>query len=180
VTEVIQRGGARSKLTPALADALVERVRAGLPMRTVVLQAGLNEKWLYDMRAAVRNGSWQNGTNIRPETLLMLHDFFDRVARAAAEWEAGIVENINEAGFQRNDKTGLTQWQAHAFLLKNGPTREQWFEHKAPTQLEVRRTADPARQVVRDLPDARLIELAGEDFREVVAPAAPPATVEAT
>jgi transposase len=100
--------GRPSKLTPELADAIVTRIRDGNFPEVAAQCEGIHRSTYY--------GWMQRG---EAEEEGAYRDFFDSVARAEAEFEAGELERVRKSF----DKDGNP---AHARWLLERRQRERW------------------------------------------------------
>jgi len=108
------------KLTPAVADAIVEAVRRGVPPGTAARAAGITDASLYAWLSAPVIGRWRNGSDMSQEAIELLSSFRERVDQASAEYEQGMIESIARAG-TITGKSGVPEWRAHAWLANNHP-----------------------------------------------------------
>lgn len=96
---VVNRGGRPTKLTPELADAIIESVRAGNYLETAAALHGLSYE---TVRAWAREGERAKGG--------LKHRFSASLKSASADAEATALKVITEAGKEH--------WQAMAWRLE--------------------------------------------------------------
>lgn len=171
LTERPRSPGRPSKLTPAIADALVEAVRKGAQVQTVVGAAGISRtqfrEWL--RVGSGQQATWADGGTVSPDLLAQLQDLVERLQQAQDECEIALVSRIEEAS-RTVGKSGVIEWRAALALLQNSPAyRERWHQHQE-VELSGRPEADPLRQLLGQLSTEKLIELLPEDYRELLLP----------
>lgn len=98
-TASVNRGGRPTKLTPELADAIIESVRAGNYLETAAALHGLSYE---TVRAWAREGERATGG--------LKHRFSAALKSASADAEATALKVITEAGKEH--------WQAMAWRLE--------------------------------------------------------------
>ena len=110
-------------LTKAVGDQLAAAVANGVPIQTAARAASIAPETVYQWLHAARDGHWpqHNGGRIRPSHLPLLERFAQQIATAQATWEAKQVTAIVEDAAAYNEKTGLRDWRARAWLLNNHP-----------------------------------------------------------
>ena len=101
---ILPTGGAPTKLTPKVMDAIVSSVRAGNYAGTAAKAAGISRAALSAWRQKADNG-------IEPYATL-----YERVSQAASE-----AEDESVAELRSNQ-----DWRAKAWWLEHGPAREAW------------------------------------------------------
>jgi hypothetical protein len=156
--------------SPALRAAIIAGIRTGVPLIVSWRKAGLSTSTYADWAHVAANGQWRNGSNCPPEHLAIIQDFVEAVEQARAEFEAEMVEKITKAARERNEKTGQLDWRPAAWLLEHGHARGRWYSHKETTVVP--KPEAPERPRLRDLSDEKLIELAGDEWREILGPSA--------
>lgn len=138
-------------LTDELADALAQSVSKGVPIETATRAAGISPSTFYSWLSAGKTGQWGNGGDVDEQSKGMLGRFVELIGRAEAEFEAKQVQRLAEAAEAVNEKTGLTDWRARAWLLNNHPrTRERYRQHKE-VQIESNSTVTHEHKMVAGL-----------------------------
>ncbi len=123
-------------LTDELANALAAAVAKGVPIETAAQAAGLGPHTLYDWLQAGRSGEWRSGNPVtNPENASRLAEFSELIASAQATWEAKQVQSIVEDADAYNQKTGLRDWRARAWLLNNHPRTRQRYRQEQGERL---------------------------------------------
>jgi len=136
-------------LTESLADSLAEAVEAGVPIETACAAANIAPRQFYTWLRAAESGTWLHGDPVSPASLETITAFAQKIRRAEARWESRRVQNITTAAEERNEKTGLRDWRADAFLLTNHPrTRKRWGQH---VEVEQSGTVHHEHQLARQL-----------------------------
>lgn len=122
---------AQFKLTTELENELVDAVSKGVPVETAARAVGIGPSTLYGWLRIAKSGVWDSGDEVSESTKASLARFAERIAGAEAAFEALQVRRLAEAAEAVNEKTGLTDWRARAWLLNNHPrTRERYRQHK--------------------------------------------------
>jgi len=160
--------GVRLIDSAALRDEIIEAISVGVPMRTALCAAGLSPWFWPDWLHASRNKKWDNGYPVAPASLTVIEDFCARVEQARAAHTAQLIRAVHHAAVTINEKTGVADWRAAQFYLRTaGHTRDDWHDHVPPP-------ATPTDRGPRNIPsmaelsEAKLIELAGNEFREIL------------
>ena len=145
------------KLTPELADALADAVRNGVPIETATTAAGIPKQLFYTWLQAAERKQWRAGSPELPDqTLCLLADFSDRIACAQAEFEASQVASVVSAAQQVNEKTGLRDWRANAWLLNNHPRTRARYRQEHVAQVTTTGTVHHEHTLTLEAPDDRL------------------------
>ncbi len=173
-TALVARAAVR--LTPAVVDAIVQRVEAGVPFTTAAVAAGVSlrtaEYWL-----EIANGKrthWPDGTPVSEAVSGFLAPIAERIAVAQAQFEAEAVQSIAEAG-DMVGKSGIREWRAKAWLLNNHPgTRKQYHEHRE-LKVEHSGQVNHEHRIAAAMSEPELLEALPAEWREMV-----PATETAT
>lgn len=152
-------------LSDATAEAIAAAVANGVPLETAATAAGIGRSTVHLWLQAAETGFWpQNDHPVTEDSKKVLVAFAAKIARARAEWESKQLENISRAAFEANEKTGVREWRASAWLLNNHPaTRERYREHRQTT-VDQTIQVHHAHQVVKELSTEELLAL--RDGRE--------------
>lgn len=153
--------GQRLKLTPAVADAIVQAVRSGVPPGTAARAAGVTDASLYAWLEAPVIGRWRTGAELSEDALSLLSSFRERIEQAQAEYEQDMITAIAHAGTVTG-KSGVPEWRAHAWLANNHPAYRAKYR---PERIQVVQGSEQAIQhrhvhtLVRELDDASLARM---------------------
>lgn len=155
-------------------DEILEGIAKGMPFRTACLRAGISPSSIESWRQALTEGHYKGGATPAPEALAAITLFMERLELARAEGEAFLVESIYDAVGQKNEKTGVTDINPAKFLLTHGANRKNWYEyHDQPNQVAPSAYNGAEAQRLAAMSDAELIDLAGDEYRELVPPSTP-------
>jgi hypothetical protein len=143
------------KLTPAVADAIVEAVRRGVPASTAARAAGISDATVLDWLEAPITGRWRSGAEVSDASLAQLIEFRTRVEQAVAEFEQESIAAIAEAG-RITGKSGVPEWRALAWLHNNHPAYRSRYKHERSFSVdgEQRHSVTHVHTLVREMPDA--------------------------
>ena len=138
-------------LTDALAESIADAVSHGVPLETATQAAGISSRQCYEWIAAAERGAWHDGSPVRDDALRIITGFSEKIQRAQAEFEAKQIANIARTAEAVNEKTGIREWRAGAWLLNNHPRyRERYREHRQTT-IEHQGTVTHEHQLVKQL-----------------------------
>jgi hypothetical protein len=151
--------GRSLRLTDEMADALVEAVRQGVPIKTAVVAAGISERSFYDWLQAAERGHWSNGTSVDERSREALLRFSQRIAQARAEHQAELIGRIQHAASTINPKSGTYDWRAADTLLSKHPAYRQEWREERHVQVDQQAEVRIEHRLVRDLDDAQLAAL---------------------
>lgn len=156
-------------LSDALADQLEHAVESGVPIETACEAAGISARQFYEWLRGAESGRWSTGDPISESTKAIISAFSLRIRRAQAKHESAVLQRISAASEAVNEKTGIPEWRAGAWLLNNHPRyRERYrpqretivtnqgtvlHEHQLAKQLEPD-ALEAAYQALHQLPDA--------------------------
>lgn len=125
---------ATSKLTPVVADGLVDAVKRGVPVTTALRAGGFSATMWQQWQMVADSGVavWPSlGMPMAPGTFDLVVDTVERLRRAVQEAEQVLVSRIYSTAMTANAKTGVPEWRAAAWLLNNAPAyRADYHEHK--------------------------------------------------
>lgn len=150
--------------------AILDDISKGVTITAAFQRLGYSRLLPYQWRNAAKNGAWQGGGPVRPETLEVIREFCHQMEMALAEGEAHLVTNgIHAAVGQRNEKTGLIDTRPAEFLLTHGAYRENWHRYEPDRNITVNvNQVSEEQKAVRDLTDDKLIELGEDSWRELL------------
>jgi transposase-like protein len=122
----------RLSLTKAVGDQLADAVAQGVPIQTAARAASIAPETVYTWLHAARDGHWpqSHGSPIKPQHLPRLARFAQQIATAQAAWEAQHIKAIVEYAAAYNERTGLRDWRARAWLLNNHPTTRDRYRQE--------------------------------------------------
>lgn len=144
------------KLTPAIADAIVDAVRRGVPASTAAKAAGISDAALRDWLEAPDTGVWRTGDPVSDESLAFLTSFRERVDNAVAEFETMAIASIAEAG-RMTGRSGVTEWRATAWLMNNHPAyNKRYKQERLPVDSAGQLQLSIAHKIVHSLSDSAL------------------------
>lgn len=151
-------------ITPAVADAVVERVRQGVPASAALRALGISQSSISNWLTRPIGEGWRGGRrNMSEETAAFMAQFRERIEQAEAEFETKMIEAINETGFTKNEKTGLREWRALAWTANNHPRLRSTYHQEKVTINEGEQTIRHEHRLVREISDKALKEyLEGE------------------
>ena len=109
-----------AKLTRKVADAVVERVRQGVPAWTALKALGVNDATVSGWLNAPDTGRWPSGGKVDDDSLAFLREFRGRLDTALAEFEQDLISEVRAAG-KVTGKSGVPEWRANAWLANNHP-----------------------------------------------------------
>ena len=117
-----------------LQDAVIEAVKLGVPPHSAMLNVGISRDMLYQYRQALRTEKWAGRGGIKPETKEALVEFMERLEHAITEFEEKCVRRLEEEANSINERTGVRDWRATAWLLEhNQGTRARWAPWREQT-----------------------------------------------
>jgi hypothetical protein len=120
------------------------------------------------MAIAAGRETWTNGYSVSDSAKTFAAHLAERIAAARAEFEARQVQLVAQAAQERNERTGQRDWRASAWLLNNHPAYRQAYREYRELHVEQQGTISHEHRLVQQLPLEDVIELAGEDFRELL------------
>lgn len=123
-------------LTPQLADQLAEAVEAGVPIETACQAAGISRVTFYDWLQTAQRETWHDGSPVKADSLEVIVAFASKVQRASAAFEAKRITAIARAAEAVNEKTGIPEWRAGAWLLNNHPRYRSTYRQERISQVE--------------------------------------------
>jgi len=102
-------------LTPEVEESLLKNIRAGIPIRTAAVAAGIDERTFYNWMRRGEDESYRisKGEEARDSESDFFH-FFQYVMRAREEAKAGHVAVISKAG-KEGDWRASAWWLARQF-----------------------------------------------------------------
>jgi len=162
--------GVAQRLSPDILQAILRAVSSGVPDAAAAQLAGIpGQTWRrWRLLAEQHATHWPDGSPIADATQTFLRSLSSDLANARAEFEAHQVESIAQAAEQVNERTGLRDWRANAWLLNNHPAYRQTYREFRELHVEQRGQVSHEHRLVRDLEDSQLLELAPADYRELV------------
>jgi hypothetical protein len=171
MTELAQNTGGRFSLlltSPEVRAGLIEAVEAGEPVGTALRKIGVTADLFYnDWRTVALTGRWRNGTTPSAEHLAIICEFVTAIDQARAAYEAKLIAILNEAAGKANEKTGQLDWRPASWILQNHPAyRRDWHPEPPPQPNRVAVVVD--RPSLREVSDADLIELAGDEWKAIL------------
>lgn len=138
-------------LTDALAESIADAVSHGVPLETAATAAGIGVRTVYQWLEIGNTGVRHDSANITDASRAVIERFAHLVSRAQAEFEAKQIANIARTAEAVNEKTGIREWRAGAWLLNNHPRyRERYREHRQTT-IEHQGTVTHEHQLVKQL-----------------------------
>lgn len=136
-------------LTPAIAEAIADAVRRGIPLETTLETLDIPQPtfatWIKDADRDERG----HGTRVSEGQKALAVNLVTQIRRARAEHEAELVQRIAT----HTDKSDRHDWRASAFLLTHGPSRTRWYEHRQTTvdqRIEVHHAHTEVREMTVD------------------------------
>jgi len=146
------------KLTAKLADAVVERVRQGVPVWTALKALGVNDATVSDWLGIAEGGDWRAGTPPSDDTRAFLTEFKARCDQALADFEQDLIGEIRQAG-RVTGKSGVPEWRANAWLANNHPALRRTYRQERLQVVEGGSVAIQHQHIhslVRELDDVTL------------------------
>ncbi|HXJ29543.1 MAG TPA: hypothetical protein VNG35_02830 [Gemmatimonadales bacterium] len=148
----------RLSLTKAVGDQLAAAVAQGVPIQTAARAASIAPETVYTWLHAARDGRWpqSHGSPIKPQHATRLARFAQQIATAQAVWEAQQVAAIVQDAAAYNEKTGLRDWRARAWLLNNHPATRATYRQEHQKLLTVEGTVHHEHSLVQSADDTSL------------------------
>ena len=119
---------------PEIADAIVQKVREGVPAATAARLAGIQPQQFGQWKQIAEGATiWPNNSagRVTEQTRSQIVNLFERLSHAEADFAAEMVQIITQAARSVNPKTGIPEWRASDCLLSKHPTtRKDWYEHR--------------------------------------------------
>lgn len=122
-------------LNDALADSLATAVAAGVPIETAAQAAGISARTIYGWLKAAEDGNWREGEPLDPQSLDAISRFSVLIRQAQAVFEAKQVQGVAEAAEAVNEKTGLRDWRARAWILNNHPRYRRTYRPERTVEM---------------------------------------------
>lgn len=79
-----------------------------------------------------------------------------------------MVQNIVQAAQSVNEKTGIPEWRAGAWLLEHGPAWKRDYAEFREQRIEHAGTVDHQLRMVQQMGNQELLEAAPAEWRELV------------
>lgn len=156
-------------LTPAIETAILDGIRQGIPAGTAARLAGIpGRTWDGWQQIMAGRSEWYSGEMVSEPLRTFLAALAERIAAARAEFEAQQVQLVALAAQERNERTGQRDWRASAWLLNNHPAYRQAYREYRELHVEQQGALSVEHRLVRQLPLADVLELAGPEFRDLL------------
>jgi hypothetical protein len=156
--------------TATAANAVLAELAEGVPLDTALTAQGIDVGAMKLLMSVIEGRKKAPDGLVIPEAFKAeLTDFADRARVVLAACEAKIARQVYRASQQANEKTGLVEWRAGAWLLNNAPTtRARWHEHRELTVHDNHENngADQLR-LAQQMSDQELLEAAPAEWREL-------------
>jgi hypothetical protein len=156
--------------SPTTEAHILQAVAEGVPAVTAAQLAGVPLRtWAgWEAIMAGRQHRYSDGTPVSATQRAFLAALAERIALARAQFEAKVARRIAAAAEAVNDRTGIPEWRAGAWLLEHHPAYKRDYAEYRELKVEQAGTVSHEHRLVQQLPEAEVLQLASPELAELV------------